>query len=168
MRSLFLALVLIVAASALAEDVTGPARVIDGDTIEIGGCRIHLFGIDAPELGQTCEWPGKTIPCGEVAHTGLMDLMAGAEVVCATRDKSPDGGRAGTCRADGFDVGRNMVHTGWALAARRLGTGYAATKEKAKRAKRGLWRGTFVVPWDWRRRGDTRTPAHRSMTGERR
>ena len=55
MRSLFLALVLIVAASALAVDVTGPARVIDGDTIEIGERRIHLFGIDAPELGQICD-----------------------------------------------------------------------------------------------------------------
>lgn len=168
MQSLFFALVLILAASALAEDITGPARVIDGDTVEIGGRRIHLFGIDAPELGQTCEWPGKTIPCGEVARTGLMDLMAGAEVVCKTRDEVPEGGWTGTCRADGFDVGRNMVHTGWALAERRLGTGYEATEEKAKIAKRGLWRGTFVAPWDWRQRGDTRSPAHGSMTGDRR
>ena len=45
-----------------------------------------------------------------------------------------------------------MVHTGWALAIHQLGTGYEATEEKAKQAKRGLWRGTFVTPWDWRRR----------------
>jgi len=146
MRSLLFAFVVIVAASASAEDVTGPARVIDGDTVEIGGRRIHLFGIDAPELGQTCEWPGKTIPCGEVARTGLMDLLAGAEVVCRTREAVPGGGWTGTCRADGFDVGRNMVHTGWARAERRLGAGYEATEDKAKQAKRGLWRGTFEAP----------------------
>ncbi len=35
-------------------DVTGPARVIDGDTIEVAGERIRLHGIDAPESGQRC------------------------------------------------------------------------------------------------------------------
>ena len=28
---------------------TGPARVIDGDTLDVGGVRIRLHGIDAPE-----------------------------------------------------------------------------------------------------------------------
>ncbi len=40
-------------ALALA-DVTGSARVIDGDMIEIAGERIRLHGIDAPESGQRC------------------------------------------------------------------------------------------------------------------
>jgi endonuclease YncB( thermonuclease family) len=34
---------------ALAADLTGQASVIDGDTLEIHGARIRLWGIDAPE-----------------------------------------------------------------------------------------------------------------------
>ena len=41
-------------------------REIDVDTIEVEGERIRLHGIDAPESKQTCEWPGKTIPCGRL------------------------------------------------------------------------------------------------------
>ena len=41
-------------------DITGPARVIDGDTIDIAGERIRLHGIDAPESAQTCVADGVT------------------------------------------------------------------------------------------------------------
>jgi len=34
---------------ALPGDLTGQASIIDGDTLEIHGRRIRLWGIDAPE-----------------------------------------------------------------------------------------------------------------------
>ena len=133
-------------------DITGPARVIDGDTIEVAGERIRLHGIDAPERKQTCKWPGKTIPCGRLATTALMDLTSGADVTCKTREKDRYGRWVAVCYdPDGFDIGRNMVHTGWALAYRQYSTDYVATEDKARKAQRGMWKGKFVPPWEWRR-----------------
>lgn len=50
----FVALALLAAAPAHAERIIGDARVVDGDTLEVSGTRIRLFGIDAPESKQQC------------------------------------------------------------------------------------------------------------------
>jgi endonuclease YncB( thermonuclease family) len=36
-------------APAFADNLTGQASIIDGDTLEIHGTRIRLWGIDAPQ-----------------------------------------------------------------------------------------------------------------------
>lgn len=38
--------------TASAADVSGPARVIDGDTIEVSGTKVRIEGIAAPELDE--------------------------------------------------------------------------------------------------------------------
>ena len=45
------------ASSAQAVEVAGPARVVDGDTLEIGSQSIRLHGINAPEASQVCQTP---------------------------------------------------------------------------------------------------------------
>ena len=47
---LHLALLLTLLPTLALADVTGPARVIDGDTIEIAGERVRLHGIDAAKM----------------------------------------------------------------------------------------------------------------------
>ena len=62
LRSPILLLMLTLPAMS-AESISGPAVVIDGDTIEVHGSQIRLYGIDAPEAAQTCEnASGRTIP----------------------------------------------------------------------------------------------------------
>ena len=41
--------------------VSGEARVVNGDTIDVSGVRVRLEGIDAPERAQTCphSWWGR-------------------------------------------------------------------------------------------------------------
>ncbi len=133
-----------------AQDISGEARVIDGMTLEVRGQRLRLFGIDAPDLKQTCRWPNKVIPCGQVSKTAMMDLVAQTRVVCATLDQKRTGVRLARCRAGGFDIGANMVHTGWALAFRPESVAYVETENQAKKAHRGLWKGDFTLPWEWR------------------
>src|SRR5262245_41250346 len=55
----FLFALMLVAMPASAADLAGQATIIDGDTIEIHGTRVRLFGIDAPESAQTCTMGGK-------------------------------------------------------------------------------------------------------------
>ncbi len=50
-----LALLLLCSPAAAAGTISGPATVIDGDTIEVHGTRINLYGIDAPETAQSCQ-----------------------------------------------------------------------------------------------------------------
>ena len=76
LRLIVLSVLLAWASPAFAE-ITGKPRVIDGDTIEIAGQRIRLHGIDAPERGQTCDWPDRAIPCGDIAADALTGTVAG-------------------------------------------------------------------------------------------
>ena len=41
--------------SFFAEEISGNANIIDGDSIKIGSKKIRLFGIDAPEIKQNCK-----------------------------------------------------------------------------------------------------------------
>ncbi len=47
-------LVLLASGTASAQDFTGRMVFSDGDSLRVSGARVRLFGIDAPEMDQTC------------------------------------------------------------------------------------------------------------------
>ena len=142
---------LVVPAIAHAVEVSGMARVIDGDTIDIAGQRIRLHGIDTPEAKQTCQREGVTWLCGAVATKTLRRLIGGARVTCIRRDKDRYGRVVAVCHANGLDLNAAMVQSGIALAYRKYSDDYIGQEISAKAGRRGLWAGQFVPPWDWRR-----------------
>ena len=148
LRILALVTAVVLAVPAAADDeISGVPRVIDGETLEIGGTRFRLAGIDAPDPRQTCFVRKREYKCGRVAATALMDLVAGVTVRCRPERDEPGVAR---CRAGGYDLSEGMVHTGWALAMPRDHKRFAAIERRAANARRGLWQGEFVMPWDWK------------------
>lgn len=133
---------------------TGPARVIDGDTLDIARDRVRLYGIDAPEAGQSCgdapRWP-----CGTEAAAALTNWIAGRPVTCVEIERDRYQRAVSTCTVDGEDLGDWMVRSGWAVEYRQYSDGrYAEAERAAAAAGAGIHRSTFTRPSDWRRDGD--------------
>ncbi len=134
----------------VAAEIVGRASVIDGDTIEIHGQHIRLFGIDAPESGQLCEVGAQQYRCGQQAALALSDHIGARTVHCTPRDRDGYGRTVAVCAAGGEDLNAWMVREGWALAYRRYSTAYVPDEVLAQSNGLGIWRGTFIAPWDWR------------------
>jgi endonuclease YncB( thermonuclease family) len=127
---------------------------VDGDTIRAAnGAEYRLFGTDAPELAQTCtEANGKTWLCGRAAKAKLTTLIKGGNVTCESRATDRFGRIVSVCSAQGVpDLGEAMVRDGYAIdLGGAAGNPYRDAEAEAQTAKRGIWRGTFERPSDWR------------------
>jgi endonuclease YncB( thermonuclease family) len=137
---------------ASAETLSGPARVIDGDTIELEGERIRFHGIDTPEARQLCKASGAEYRCGDNATAFLVDLISDDPVTCIgdTRDRYKR--LIGVCYVGEFDLNAALVRAGWAVAYRRYSTDYVGDEDAARSDGVGMWRGSFEMPWEWRRK----------------
>lgn len=143
-------LVFLLPSSRVAADMVGEARIIDGDTVEIGGERIRLHGIDAPESRQTCTVVGEEWRCGESATLALVDEIAGQSVTCKGNKRDRYGRLIAVCYAGSDDLNAWMVRGGWAVAYRRYSKDYVEEEDEARAAGDGVWRGDFTLPWEWR------------------
>lgn len=154
--ALVIAAIMVAAAPAARaqQSIVGVASVVDGDTIEVHGARIRMHGIDAPESRQECiRADGTSWRCGQQAALALSDRIGRATVRCEPRDRDRYGRVVAVCFKGTEDLNRWMVATGWVVAYRKYSLDYVADEERAKRAKIGIWSGSFEMPWDWRARG---------------
>ena len=133
--------------------MAGNTLVIDGDTVWIDGTRVRLQGIDAPEAGQSCIRDGKAYDCGAYAAAALRRFIAHHPVQCRKTGTDRYGRTLARCEVSGIDLGSLMVRSGWALDDKRFsGAYYRHEQYLAQTERRGLWAGSFQLPWQWRRR----------------
>jgi endonuclease YncB( thermonuclease family) len=113
------------APAAAAERLTGTARVVDGDTLDVAGVRVRLKGVAAPELHE---------PGGEEARTFVVELAEGRTVVCELTGERTRGRRVGYCSREGRDRGAEVIRAGLARDRPRYPGGRARRRSRRRRA----------------------------------
>ncbi|MGR3366789.1 MAG: thermonuclease family protein [Sagittula sp.] len=108
----------------------GKAWVVDGDTIDLAGVRLRLFGIDAPEMDH---------PYGIRAKRAMMALCKGQIVSASIVDEDAHGRTVAKCvLPDGRDLSAELVKKGLALDWPKFSGGCYAALETPD-ARRKLW-----------------------------
>lgn len=146
---LIAALMIRSAEGAPPREIAGKVSVSDGDTIKIGGQRIRLWGVDAPERSQDC---GNT-KAGQLSASALVKLAQGKDARCEVRDTDQYGRPVAVCRVAGVDLGASQVRDGWAWDYKQFSKGFYSGDERlARDSRRGVWALSCEKPWDYRQR----------------
>ena len=141
------------AVSAIAKQVEAePAqvRVIDGDTLQVNGKVIQIFGIDAPELGQLCYHGNQPWACGLEAAFALHKLLelARGHLRCIPVSSRADD--SAVCELDNEVIAEVLARQGHVVALADGVAEYREAEKAAKQAGLGIWGGEFVMPALWR------------------
>ena len=143
------------------EKIEGVPSVTDGDTIKINGNKIRLFGIDAPEVKQSCKKPYisfsfyslyKKYNCGVISTEKLRDKISNKKISCLISNKDRYGRFVGECFYKKLNLNSWMVKNGYAVAYLKYSKKFVAQENQAKKNKLGIWQGPFINPWEWRKK----------------
>ncbi len=143
------------------KEISGFAKIIDGDTIKINSKKIRLYGIDAPEKKQTCEKPYLTIGifsftknylCGQVSTNKLTKKINNQIIKCKIKDVDRYSRLIGECYKRNQNLNSWLVANGHAVAYRKYSKKYVSDEISAKNEKLGIWQGKFEMPWNFRKK----------------
>ena len=84
------------------------------------------------------------------ATLALSDLISQKTVNCQVSGRDRYKRSIAICFVGRLDLNAWMVEQGWAVAYRKYSTDYVTQEDEAKQEKRGIWKGEFVMPWEWR------------------
>ena len=131
--------------------ITGKLKVIDGDTIHIGSLKYRFSGIDAPEKNQTCILNEVAIRCGILATEKLKEKIGLNTVKCTEESIDRYKRIVAECFVNNESLSRYLVNNGYSFAYRKYSKKFVSQEIFAKKEKLGLWSGTFMMPWDYRK-----------------
>jgi endonuclease YncB( thermonuclease family) len=149
--------ILILGVLSASHSFAAGAIVRDGGTLQLADVTYRLDGIDAPELDQICiDDHADSWACGVEARDQLAKLIGDRPVRCedlgpgATTKKRHIG--ICTVESESASLNRLLVRRGFALNFEPYARGrFKEDEAGAKDASRGLWKGCFVAPQEFRR-----------------
>jgi endonuclease YncB( thermonuclease family) len=138
-------LILLQAPAGAADNLAGQASLVDGDTLEIHGTRIRLWGIDAPESSQLCRGENSLqYRCGAKAASDFDAFIARRPVNCVPVSLDQYHRTVATCSVDDVDLGEWLVRNGLAIDWPQYSKGkFDAIQREAEHAGRGIWTGSY-------------------------
>jgi endonuclease YncB( thermonuclease family) len=148
--------ILILAIFAASQSFAASPIVRDGGTIELTNATYRLDGIDAPAFDQLCiDDHADSWTCGVEARDQLASLIGGREVHCEDlgTDVTTRNRHVGVCTVEGQTLSLNqlLVRQGFALNFEPSAKGrFREDEAGAKDDRRGLWKGCFAAPQEFR------------------
>jgi endonuclease YncB( thermonuclease family) len=155
LRNFLLASVLSIVLPA-SQSFAATATIKDGSTLQLGNVTFRLDGVDVPAIDQLCiDEHADVWTCGIEAREQLSKLIDGKQVHCD--DLGADPGtrkrRIGVCKIEGetTSLSQLLVQKGFALNVEASASGrFKPDQARAREDRRGLWKGCFVAPREFR------------------
>jgi endonuclease YncB( thermonuclease family) len=132
-----------------AQEQASVVRTIDGDTLDLDGVRVRIWGIDAPDKPASMKAAARKRAAAIIASEGVTcSTSTPANVAMRARKMCPSSlgsyGRVNaqcTLTKSGEDFGNRMIREGFAVSYQRYDCGeYAELMSKADMTRSGLWR----------------------------
>ena len=127
-----------------AQELTGMATVVDGDTIKVNGQSVRLAAIDAPECSQAY---------GPDAYRYVVQLIEGKTVRVQYTTTDKYNRVIGQVYIDGLWVNREIVKQGFATWYKRYApdlTEFGTLEDNAKRNRTGVMYKLSTMPEQYR------------------